>query len=254
MVLHWSRDPDLLERLAEHRFQVAVLARHPCDVLISILQFSLHHDPDRWLEGAGGNERTIVGELPTGAAFLDYATGPRARALLSISRQWWHAAVPVRYEDLLTNTQQELQRLVDVLGMPVRRSISEAIESCTLPNLRRLHAAVKHHFWQGQAGLWRRLIPAETALRIAEAHGEVFADLGYQCQADPDLTAEQAELNWYRLNWSRVVEDLQGTRDRLAVTRAQLAQAASFRGRLRSIMARFRGSSRFPSRARSAAE
>jgi hypothetical protein len=225
LILHWPRVPALVSLLRQHDFQVVVLARHPCDVLISILQFCLHHDPDRWLEGAGGNERSIVGALPTSLPFLTYATGSRAAALLSVSSQWWPdpEILQVRYEDLLADPHACLERLIARLAVKPRRSIQEAVETNTLANLRRQHTAVQHHFWRGQAGTWRSVIPATQAGCIAAAHADIFAKLGYACDADPTLDDRQAEVNWYQLNWSRLVEDLQTTRSRLAVARAQLA-------------------------------
>ena len=57
--LHWpADDAAFAARLAEHGFRVVVSARHPLDVLISILAFCQHDDSTlRWLGGAAQDER-----------------------------------------------------------------------------------------------------------------------------------------------------------------------------------------------------
>src|SRR5437879_4423754 len=72
LAAHWHRTPSFLERLREAGFKVIIPARHPLDVLVSILQFSLHDRSTlRWLEGENGNERSIYGAMPGSTAFLD---------------------------------------------------------------------------------------------------------------------------------------------------------------------------------------
>src|SRR6516162_1611480 len=83
--LHWHRTHWLLGQLRKQRFRILVLSRHPLDVLISILHFCLRDPTARWLEGECGSERGIYGAMPTSTAFMDYATGPRANALLSVT-------------------------------------------------------------------------------------------------------------------------------------------------------------------------
>src|SRR5690242_5602862 len=40
--LHWHPVPPFLEQLREHQFRPVVLARHPLDVLVSVLHFARH--------------------------------------------------------------------------------------------------------------------------------------------------------------------------------------------------------------------
>ena len=87
--VHWRPTRPFLDRLTWHGFRVVVLIRHPLDVLISTLQFCWRSDSTaRWLEGEGGDERSLWGAMPRSAAFLQYAAGPRAAALLSVSPEW----------------------------------------------------------------------------------------------------------------------------------------------------------------------
>ncbi len=113
LMTHWPRAGPLPALLEEHGFRVVTLARHPLDVLISILHYAPSGASLRWMEGDQGDERPIFGASPRSAAFLDYATGPRARALLSVSPAWWSApgSLRVRYEDLVRDPLGRLAKL-----------------------------------------------------------------------------------------------------------------------------------------------
>jgi len=87
LAMHWRHTPEMEAILGE--FEILVTARHPLDVLISILQFSQHEPATaRWLEGEGGNENLLMDASPTDKKFLDYALSDRAAALLSVSVEW----------------------------------------------------------------------------------------------------------------------------------------------------------------------
>jgi hypothetical protein len=234
LAIHWHPTPAFLERLSKHGFRCLVLARHPLDVLISILHFALHYGStqatQRWLEGEGGNERGIFAAMPRSTAFLNYATGHRAGALLSISYEWWTlpGCLQVRYESLLTDPEGVLQRLADALGAPPRAQLAEVVSGSSMGRLRQTTGS-RYHFWQGQKGLWRSLLPPAEATVIAEAHREVFATLGHEVNPDPALDAAQADANWIQLIWEELAEDLAtlkqlGQNDGLSVA-TQLAQA-----------------------------
>lgn len=58
--LHWHRLPPFTTFLATQNFRVVTMARHPLDILISILQFA-PHEPQTvcWLDGENGDETAI---------------------------------------------------------------------------------------------------------------------------------------------------------------------------------------------------
>jgi Sulfotransferase domain len=194
--LHWRRTPEFAAKLAEHGFRVVTVARHPLDVLVSVLHFCVHEsESEHWLLGAGGSEADIYGAMPRSRAFVEYARGPRAAELLAVTPDWWGrpGVVGVRYEDLVADTEGELRRLAEALG-PIRcGSLAEAIEACSLGKLR--ERSTNSHFWQGRPGFWRHLLPAAEAGEIAAA----LPDLGYPIDADPTLDALAADRNWVRL-------------------------------------------------------
>jgi hypothetical protein len=137
--LHQHADPAFTSVLEEHGFRVVVLARHPLDVLISILHFARNDpSPARWLDGEGGDEVGITTCTPLDPAFLEYATGPRARTLLALSREWWTRpeTSKIKYEDLCANAAGELQALVAKLSPP-RAPLEQVVRAHTLDRLRR---------------------------------------------------------------------------------------------------------------------
>jgi hypothetical protein len=236
--LHHHRTPALESLLARHGFRVVVLARHPLDVLLSILHFATHDGATRrWLAGEAGDEAPLHGAMPGSASFLDYARGQRARALLSISPQWWEApgAVRLRYEDLVAQPVAVLQRLVPAVGAGrARGSLAEAVADSSLVSLRR-RSRGRHHFWQGRPGHWKRLLVAEVAQAIAAVHAGVFQRFGYVCDPDPQLSRSQADAHWIDLNRDELTEKLWhylATRHELEQTRVRLQRLDEAAGRL----------------------
>ena len=193
-------------------------------MLISILQFSMQDRSNlRWLEGENGNEMSIYGAMPGSAPFLEYALSTRAASLLGVSQEWWSDPVVfrLRYEELVADTEGELRRLAEWVGVSPRCPFGQVVEKTTLSHMRqRIGEAGDIHVWQGRAGLWKTLLTASIAEQIAQAHPASFGPLGYPCDPDSNLTPSQADANWIRFS-STVSEKLQQFRS----TRQQLAEA-----------------------------
>jgi len=195
--LHWYREPNFQTFLRDHGFRVVVIARHPLDVLLSILHFIRYEGlTSRWLEGNGEIPADLAGQSPTSAAFRDYATSWGAENLLSISYQWWHdqSAVRVRYEDLAASPRDGFGVLLRELGAPAE-GLDQALAHNWFDSLRNLP---NRHGWQGRPELWRDLIPYQTARAIQARHARLFEVLGYEV-APTDLDLVQAEANWATL-------------------------------------------------------
>ncbi|MFO0951010.1 MAG: sulfotransferase [Isosphaeraceae bacterium] len=204
--IHWCPEPAFRRQIRARGFRVVTVVRHPLDTLISILQMCQGtRETERWLNGVGGDESPIWSASPTSQAFLDYATGPRARALLALNLEW--AATPgtllVRYESLVDDPFSGLTTLTRKLGRVQDVDVRRAVESNTIERLRASHNAI--HFWQGKPGQWKRLLPGETARRIASAHWKSFQAFGYACDPDPSLGSDEAEANWRSLTTDRAV-------------------------------------------------
>jgi hypothetical protein len=192
--LHWHRTPEFREQLEQYGFSVGAIARHPLDVLVSILHFAPHEPQTaRWLDGEGGDEAQLFGADPASYAFLTYATGPRAKALLSVTPEWWdHADARTSYESLVDDPADELGRMLEALGEPPLVSPAEAVEAVSFERLR--EEATNQHFWQGRAGLWQDLVPTRHALAIASVYPEMLR-LGYTVGVD----APTARARWSAL-------------------------------------------------------
>ncbi len=219
--LHWHRTPEFEKTLAEGRFRVVTLVRHPLDVLISILQFCLNDSSTlRWLESECGDEQPLYGTMPQSAAFRAYATGPRAIALLGVSREWWPVADGggLRYEDLVADPVGSMERLTVALGVQPRRPLAEAMERTTMPQMR-ARLSCDHHAWQGRPGLWKRLLTAPVADEIARVHCSYCEEFGYTCDADPELTPVQADANWVACLGSQVAKKLREHRSQAKLLR-----------------------------------
>lgn len=240
--LHRHRTPAFVDNLRQHGFRVFVMARHPIDVLLSILHYSLHNDSTlHWLDGEGGDERTIYGAMPCSEAFLEYATGARAKALLFISREWWNVAGvhQVRYENLVADPHAELNNIINFVNFPPRMSIADALAQTSMSNLR-TRTRNEEHFWQGRPGLWKQLLPAQQARRIADAHRENFDLFGYVCDADPVIDRRQADAAWVRFMGEALAHNLHKARklteieDQLARSQNRLAEIEMKHSRIKA--------------------
>jgi hypothetical protein len=176
--LHWYREPCFQHFLHVNGFKTLVLARHPLDVLVSILNF-IQHEPltARWLEGNAEIPPSLIGQSPVSKDFLRYATSWGAENILAISYQWWHDpdAVKVRYEQLVQRPHETLTNLARIFD-PAARDDNDAVGRFSLPFFQNLP---NRHGWQGHPGLWRELIVYSDARTIYKRHKRVFDVIGY---------------------------------------------------------------------------
>ncbi|MCZ8321932.1 MAG: sulfotransferase domain-containing protein [Novosphingobium sp.] len=195
--VHWYREPNFQRFLTDNGFKVITLARHPLDVLLSVLHF-IKYEPQtaRWLEGNCRLPEELRGCGPCSHLFREYALSFGCENLLSASYQWNHddAALRVKYEDLVLDTAFELERISNFIGIsaqPLKNALKvTALESFqALPN---------RHGWQGRPGLWRELIPYNIANEIYSRHITVFRALGYEVEPN-SLTYDGAERRWLEL-------------------------------------------------------
>ena len=197
--IHARRNPETVACFRKYRERVVVLSRHPLDVLMSILVFARRDNMTReWLTGEGGDEWPITGVSPNSRAFLDYALGPRAAALLAVSKEWWEDpdALSVRYETLKAETVSEVRRIGEWVGLEPGMPLEQLPAMFSKDRMKSNEVMRSHHVWQAGSNQWRRMLTADRAMAIYERHREVFETLGYTCEPDPELETEQAEQNW----------------------------------------------------------
>jgi hypothetical protein len=204
IMTQWHPVEPLTTLLKEHRFFTVTLARHPLDVLISILQYAPCEGSLRWLEGEEGDERPIFGVAPESEEFIRYATSRRAQTLLNVSAQWWSTdgCHRIRYEDLVRNPRRQLARIARSMGVAPKVCFEDTVVACTFERLR--NPVTARSIWKGKPGLWRTLLTRQVAHRIASAHSSVFSTLGYVCDPDRTLDSRKASQNWSRLVSAKV--------------------------------------------------
>jgi hypothetical protein len=210
--VHWRRTPEFADRLRRHGFRVITVARHPLDVLVSILHFSWYAPETRdWLLGEGGNEDWLRAAMPRCRPFVDYCTGPRAAALLGVTPDWWDQpdVTRVRYERMVADPLAGLTELLDRFGPPRGTSVSAVLDKCSLDTAR--SGSVNNHFWKGQPGLWRSLLPAAEAGEILEAVRPECERLGYTADPDATLSDADADANWLRLTGQELTDTVRRT-------------------------------------------
>ena len=198
--MHWHKTQEIMGLLEFYGFRVVAIARHPLDVLISILHFAPHEPQTaQWLEGEGGGESLIHGCSPMSTEFLSYATGPRTQALLSVTKEWWvmPSIIGVRYEDLVQKSQETVTSLCQKLDASPA-NVDKVLKSLAIEKLRQTSS--NQHFWQGRTGIWKALLTSDVAHAIASVHQQVFTILGYLCDPDVDLSKDAANAAW--LNFS----------------------------------------------------
>lgn len=196
---HWPPTLVFHDRLLRHGFRPVVLARHPLDVLLSILQFAQRDQTlTRWLDGVGEAALELRGVGPTDPAFLEFAAGPASRELLSISPGWWQTdrVLRLRFEELVADPVGTLEGVCFELALPAQVPLTNVVAANTIAALRRRHEGRSFHFWQGRPGMWRSLLPAPLAEELARFHADSFRTLGYACRPDQSLTVERARRRW----------------------------------------------------------
>jgi hypothetical protein len=226
--IHWRPDHTLVDLLEQHKVHVIAMSRHPLDLLMSVLNYSYYIHEERRCPGGGAcSECSLVGQSPLSAEHMNYACGPGGELLFSYSSLWWERrnVSRVRYEDLVEAPELVLARLLDELGVKPRRPLNDAIRETSIDRQRSNRDAWHCHYWQGQPGIWKSLLPSSAAKRIAAANRAPFAVMGYTCDPDENLTAEQADLNWARLQLNSVRANFAEERARHAATASALGVA-----------------------------
>jgi hypothetical protein len=200
--LHWYPVPEFLDLLDKSQVRVVMPIRNPFDVLISWLNYNYYVHEEEKCPGQC-DECVIANEWPTSDVFLKYATGYHGRSLLCYGPAWLKWAPSrvrlLRYETLVADPEPTLAALEEWVGESFRRPVATVVEETSIERRISSRAVWQYHYWQGQPGLWRKLIPAVQARLIAAAVPEPFEALGYDCDPDEFLTPLEAERNWLQL-------------------------------------------------------
>ena len=205
--------------LDRYRFRVVVLSRHPLDVLISILHFAPRAADGAVARGRGGRPDRDHDALPCSQAFLEYATGPRAAALLGVSHKWRRATGchNLRYEDLVHDPAGELMRLGEGAQSAGRT------RGHRQGNRRQLTEKPPSNQPQ-PAFLARSTGPLEgPSPRDGSPPNRTRPCRGFEsgwlrCDPDESLDRRRADANWFQLELENVQKTLAEARAKLATS------------------------------------
>jgi hypothetical protein len=224
--LHWPADTALESLLSKHEFKVVTLFRNPCDTLISILHFAtVWKNTGLWMGGLQGDESGVIGARPCSREFAKYVASDRAKLLIAASANWAETknCLAISYEALVEDAASELKRVTDRLLPVSPEVISAAVEANSLTRLR---ACVQNqHFWRGQPGIWKTLLPQAVAQDIERHHVPTFARMGYTIEADQELTNADADANWATLELATIRQEMAESRRQLKETSNELIEA-----------------------------
>lgn len=202
--LHWHRLPAFRRALREFGFRVVTIARNPLDVLVSVLQFcQWDRTMEFWLSGEGGGESGLVGATPQHLSFRCWALSARARALLSVTPEWWAETetIRIRYEDAVADPRRALTDVGRLLEVEPSTDPGDVGARVTLDDMRRRFTANPGHFWQGRSGAGIEVLDSVTAEAIVATHAPVFQALEYPCHL-AERSVDQAREAW-RLHEAR---------------------------------------------------
>jgi FkbM family methyltransferase len=195
--LSWERTERLAASLQLAGFTPLTVARHPFDLLIAILRVArVDRTTGRWLDDRGGDESAIAGEAPTSGTFLEWATGPRGRALVGITRSWWDdpATLRICHDDIAEPTKvmavfdrfEPLDVVLDDRGGAIGGMHSIDIEAVP--------------------GSWRRYLTPVAAETLDKVYRTTIAELGCsptRLEGLPDQLSALA--NWATIDTVRPI-------------------------------------------------
>lgn len=181
--LHWQRSQFLEGMLRERGVQVISTARHPLEVLLSILAHAQHDEstiPSRSLEAR--NRAQLRGLGAGDPAFVEWAVSSRACLLLSLTPEWWAKPTThrLRYEQLMDDPHGEFVALLARCELEPVTDPRVVLERHSVSRADALDRDVEASSASPIA--WRETLPADFVDTLTATHREVFVGLGY----DPD--------------------------------------------------------------------
>lgn len=187
-------DNEFFER---HSCKIIVLARHPLDIFVSVLQFARNEPAvHKWLDGLCEIPYDVTRLCPDDAAFVEWMTGAGARRLLSVSLSWWRdprSIIRLRYEDLVRRPRDNFNNVFNYLGSRRVNPLNTALDKYTVTYF----AEFKNHGWLGRPETYRKFITSPNCERVYASQAEYFITLGYRARSDDLLSYEQARERYF---------------------------------------------------------
>jgi len=173
---HLYPNETFIRQLVEAGVNVITMLRHPADAFVS-LYYYVNRETNLWrikcneyLIGRDIDDESVYAFLEK--YFHDIIIGP--------SLSWLESgvAIPVRYEDLKFNIKGTLTRLTEKLCPISEQRINEAIEFCTIENMRTLTKGLKTLCRKGTVGEWKTVLN-ERHIELMRRYNDEIARMGY---------------------------------------------------------------------------
>ena len=195
--VHALNEPPDNAFFEKHSCKIIVLARHPLDIFVSVLQFARNeYAVHKWLNGSCRIPRGTSSLCPDDASFVDWMTGAGARRLLSVSLSWWEDAQSItrlRYEDLVARPHESFNSIFDCLGAKCITGLDAALDKYTVAYF----AEFKNHGWLGRPGIYRKFITSPNCERVFASQAKYFRTVGYSVRSDDGLSHERAREQYF---------------------------------------------------------
>jgi hypothetical protein len=190
------QDNGFKQFIQENNLKVVTVARHPLDVLISMLRFvQVESSPLQWLDGTVGVE-TLYGVDPSQKKFIDWCLGEGAEQLLKISYDWAKLgqAYVVRYEDMLADPTKQMKGLLAGLGVKASSSdVRESLERFSPDFFKNLSS---HHGWRATKDNWKNFFTKSDAQKIYKKYAKIFDYFHYDVSGAVNVNPKDNLTDW----------------------------------------------------------
>jgi hypothetical protein len=184
------------------------IVRDPRDVALSYYDFSRKY---RQIEDSYPLARFVSDFVGGRLSSADWGTWGENVASWVYTRNGRPEFLLLRYEDMLSNTESELNKVARFLGIEApRERLTAAIERSSADRMRILEATQGDQWVStknkrsdipfvrtASSGLWREKLPASSIAQIEAAWGPLMRKLGYQLtttQSESSASMESPEL------------------------------------------------------------
>jgi hypothetical protein len=182
---HCRYKPKLCDIIDETPAHLVTIVRDPYDAFVSMyhwIQTRTDYDKQRGRVRRKLRPRdAMVGkpiDAPEILAYLADGYGDQMRR----GHEWINSgrAIVVRYEDLHRDTIAELKRVTDQIEPVDAARLEQAIEACSVENMRKMSKRMSQHVRSAQVGESKSTL-SEPHLRIfREKYGDLVTSLGYE--------------------------------------------------------------------------
>src|SRR5205085_7699629 len=176
--------------------KVIYIVRDPRDVALSYYDFSrkYRHIEDRYPLASFVTD-FVRGRLSS----FDWGTWGENVASWFYTRNGRPEFLLLRYEDMLSNTRSELEKVARFLNIePAAERLAGAIERSSADRMRKLEASQGEQWVStknkrsdipfvrtASSGLWKDKLPAASIVEIEGAWGALMHELGYETASSP---------------------------------------------------------------------